>query len=166
MNYKLGYIANRVGVPSLSMQVEKLIEHGLEKKDIFESLDDCLASLRDGDTLVLYTTAILGRNKIDSTFVHVAENGASGIYSIKTKRHYDCQDQLHGFEILYDARQELEIVTKKHIAEVGRQLGGRKKDPIWGKAGEIRQSRNEGVSFKELSEIHGTSEATIRRILQ
>ena len=168
MSYKLGYIADRVGVPSKAKQTAKLIEYGVIHKDIYENLYDCLDSLREKDTLVLYTTAILGRNKLNDTFLHVNTKKALGVQSIKTGRLYDCY---HcgidgGMGVLSDAWDELNNVTKAQIAEVGRQLGGRKKSPVWAKSDEIKQLRNEGMSFKELAEVYNTGESTIRRVME
>lgn len=44
--------------------------------------------------------------------------------------------------------------------------GGRKKSPIWEHEDEIKQKRDEGMSFKELSEVYGPSESTIRRVYE
>ena len=78
MSYKLGYIADRVGVPSKAMQKTQLLEYGVSENDIYDNLEDCLASLREHDQLMVYTTAILGRNKINDTFVTLAEKAALG----------------------------------------------------------------------------------------
>ena len=165
MSYKLGYIADRVGVPSKAKQTAKLIEVGVVGKDIYDNLKDCIDSLREGDTLVVYTTAILGRNKLNNTFLRVSEQWAVGVYSIKTSRLYKCGMD-GGMKVLSEAWDELNNITKAQIAEVGRQLGGRKKSPVWAKSDEIKQLRNEGMSFKELAEVYNTGESTIRRVME
>jgi len=164
MGYKIGYVAGRVGVPSPNMQNEKLLEHGVLAKDIYIDLDECLGSLRTGDDLYIYTTAILGRNRLNSTFQAVTRMDSVNIFSIKTSTEYPCDDT--GIHTLAEAWDELENVTKKQVAEAGRQLGGRKPTFVWKAKAEIIKSRNEGVPIKELSELHNCSEATIRRILQ
>ena len=166
MSYKLGYIADRVGVPSKAKQTTKLIEYGVIAKDIYESLDDCLNSLRADDRLCVYTTAILGRNRINDTFLTVGEQDAVGVFSIKMQHLYRCDESDGGIKVLSEAWDELNNVTKAQIAEVGRQLGGRKKSPIWKQADEIKQKRSEGMSFKELAEVYDTGESTIRRMME
>lgn len=165
MSYKLGYIADRTGVPSKAKQQEKLIEYGVDEMSIYENLDDCLASLRADDRLCVYTTAILGRNKLNSTFLTVGEKDAVGVFSIKMRHLYRCDESDGGIKVLADAWDELNNITKNQIAEVGRQLGGRKQSKVWAKSDEINESRNQGMSFKELAEVHNTSQATIHRII-
>lgn len=165
MSYKLGYVANRVGVPSKAKQTAMLTEYGVIGKDIYDNLKDCLDSLREGDTLIVYTTAILGRNKMNNTFLRVSEQWAVGVYSIKTSHLYECGMD-GGMKVLSKAWDELNNVTKAQIAEVGRQKGGRKKSAVWAKIDEVRQLRNEGIGFKELAEIYDAGESTIRRMVE
>lgn len=164
MSYKLAYIADRVGVPSKTLQTEALINAGVLENDIYETIDSCLQSVREGDTIYVYTTALFGRNKLNETFLWAAENDAAGFYSIKNKRFYDCQDNIDGMSVLHDAWEELEQVTKNQMAEVGRQKGGRKRDKSWSMSEKVYKSRNEGMTYTELSEAHGVSESTIRRM--
>lgn len=166
MSYKLGYIADRTGVPSKAKQKEKLIEYGVEETSIYDNLEDCLASLRADDRLCVYTTAILGRNKLNKTFVSLAKMDAVGVFSLKMQHLYPCSGFGAGIEVLADAWKELNDVSKNQMAAVGRQLGGRKPGKIWEQADEINIYRNNGCSIKELGEVFGTSEATIRRILK
>lgn len=153
----------------MTRQAERLVEYGVSERDIYEDLEDCLGSLREGDTLVVYTPAIFGRNKINTAFTTACQRGAVGIYSLSAEefkgRFYDCQ-LAAGMEALSDAWEELESVTKRNIAEIGKQKGGRKQGGVWKHAEEIRKARNEGVTWKELSEVYKTSEATLRRILR
>lgn len=166
MNYKLGYIADRTGVPSMAQQKIKLMDSGVDANDIYDNLDDCLASIRIGDVFVVYTTAILGRNKLNQTFVTLSDKLAKGCQSLKTSHLYDCKTNQAGIQELALAWKELDDVTKNQMAAVGRQLGGRKQGDVWKKKDEIEKQRNQGVSWKELSEVYGASEATLRRILK
>lgn len=165
MSYKIGYIANRVGVPSLSKQTELLIEHGVSDESIFDNLDDCLGSLRENDTLVVYTTAIFGRNKINDVFKFMSNDIKGFVYSVKSEHQYDCTDGQEGIDTLHTAWLELESITKSHMAKVGAEKGGRKRGKAWKHEDEIKQSFAESVPKKELAELYETSEATITRIL-
>ena len=59
----------------------------------------------------------------------------------------------------------LDSVTKAHIAKVGRQKGGRKRDEVWLQADDIKRDAEQGIHNKDLAHVYKTSEATIRRIL-
>lgn len=129
MSYLIGYIADRSGVISSNRQTKRLYDHGVDEKDIYKNLDDALNSLREGDEFVVFTTAILGRNKLHNTFVTVGLKNCTGVFSVDLNRLYQCD--MPQTKVIADAWSELEGATKKHIAKVGAQLGGRKQGDAW-----------------------------------
>lgn len=170
MSYNIGYVASRVGVPSKSEQRAKLIGFGVADNDIYEStkdyhaLDDCLGTLRKGDTLVVYTVAIFGRNKLNDVFLRANDIAAKRIYSLRhPERSYKFGSD--NMSLLSQAWQELNDVTNKNIGAIGRQKGGRKPGKAWNKAEAICQAYHKGMPIDELASIHDVSDSTIRRIL-
>lgn len=195
MSYKLGYVSNRVGVPIIERQKEHLMNAGVLENDIYLDLDECLKSLRgleyetdeDGDvlwtdngedykikhhpdTLYVYTTAILGENRHDATYLAINDIEAVGIYSILEDCLYSCgENEAKGIKTLAASRLELQQVRKNQMAEVGRQLGGRKRDPIWDHQDDIIKMRKTSSLPKVIdaySHIKGGTESTIRRIIK
>lgn len=164
MSYAIGFISKRTGVPSEAQQKEKLIEHGVAETSIYTVLDDAMASIRTGDTLVVYTVAILGRNRLNDTFVSLYEKLAKGCYSLSEKRFYPTKQ--NSMQDLALAWKELDGVTKRQMAAVGREKGGRSKSGVWHNKDIITADYNNGIVITELAEIYKTSEATIRRILK
>lgn len=169
MSYKIGYIASRIGVPAKSEQRAALISYGVSDNDIYETtkeyhaLTDCLTSLRNGDTLVVYTVAIFGKNRLNEVFLKADNSLAIGIYSLKWE--YLFKFGLDGMTLLSEAWEELNEVTNRLIGAIGRQKGGRKPGKAWDKAETIRGSHNEGMAIDELASIHDVSTSTIRRMI-
>lgn len=193
MNYLLGYVSNRTGVPLLHRQKERLIEFGVLENDIYENLEDCIESLRgleyetdkDGefildskgkkivkhlpDSLVVYTTAILGKNKINPTFEVLAQKSVEAVYSVKSDVLYRCASGKEGIETLSKAWGELEDCTKSQMAAVGREKGGRNKAEVWKYADEIclmRKTNKLPIVIDMYKKYDGGTESTIRRILK
>ncbi|MGR3177273.1 MAG: helix-turn-helix domain-containing protein [Candidatus Anammoxibacter sp.] len=163
MNYKIGYIASRVGVPSKSDQRARLISYGVDDNDIYENLDDCLGSLRQGDELIVYTVAIFGRNKLNDVFMRANDAMIHGIYT--SRKPYLYKFGLDNMRLLSDAWEELNSLSKRVVGAIGREKGGRKPGKAWDKAEAIRSSYNEGMPLDELAGVHGVSTSTIRRVI-
>ena len=87
---KLGYVrVSKVdGSQALDLQVDALIEAGVEKKDIYQDqasgkkddrpgLEACLKALRENDTLVVWKLDRLGRDlrHLVNTVQHISERG-------------------------------------------------------------------------------------------
>jgi len=193
MNYLLGYISNRTGVPLLHRQKERLIKFGVLENDIYENLEDCIESLRglehkrdkkgklilddkghkiiihEPDSLVVYTTAILGKNKINPTFDELAHKLIEGVYSIKSDDFYKCASGKEGIKTLSRAWGELEDCAKEQMASVGREKGGRNKSEVWKYADEIctmRKTNKLPIVIDMYKQYEGGTESTIRRILK
>lgn len=181
MNYLLGYVSNRTGVPLLHRQKERLIEFGVLENDIYEDLESCIASLRglelddkgkvkhEPDTLVVYTTAILGRNKINDTFLTLAQNKVKGVHSVLSGNLYECDNGAIGIKTLAEAWKELDDCTKNQMADVGREKGGRNKAEVWKYADEIclmRKTNKLPIVIDMYKKYDGGTESTIRRILK
>lgn len=169
-SYLIGYIASRVGVPSKSEQRAALINYGVGDNDIYETtkdyhaLDDCLDSLRKGDTLVVYTVAIFGRNKLNDVFLRANDVSAKRVQSLKPPPQ-SYKFGTNNMSLLSQAWQELNDVTNKNIGAIGRQKGGRKQGKAWDKAKAICGSYNDGMPLDELASIHAVSTSTIRRMI-
>lgn len=169
-SYLIGYIASRVGVPSKSEQRAALIGYGVADNDIYETtkeshaLDDCLDSLRSGDTLVVYTVAIFGRNRLNDVFLRANDVSAKRVQSLRPPP----QSYKFGHDnmsLLSLAWEELNDISKRNIGAIGRQKGGRKPGKTWDRATVICAAHNDGMHIVELAGIHGVSSSTIRRIL-
>lgn len=172
MMHKIGYIAPRTAVPSAAMQRQKLLDYGVDVHAIYETtkdnhmLDEALASLREGDELVVCTTAIFGRNNLNDTFLTAHAKGAACIHSLRTNASYPCVHGDTGMHTLAHAWKELDDCQKAQIGAVGRQKGGRKRGGVWDSVDTIHEAFNEGISKKELAESFRVSKATITRILE
>ena len=146
MNYKIGYIASRVGVPSKSDQRAKLISYGVDDNDIYENLDDCLDSLRQGDEVIVYTVAIFGRNRLNDVFMRANDAMIHGIYT--SRKPYLYKFGHDNMRLLSSAWDELNDVAKRLIGAIRGEKGGRKQGKAGKKAEGIQKANMERMGME------------------
>tara|TARA_R110000772_G_scaffold263636_1_gene383508 strand:- start:213 stop:740 length:528 start_codon:yes stop_codon:yes gene_type:complete len=162
MGYYLGYASRRSNVIIPSEQ-KKLI-HDFGAATVHDDLDETLDCLREGDVLVVYSIAILGRVHFHKAFLAVANAKGKGIYSLKSKKLYPAK--LPDAELQKDAYDEIQAVERRNAAKMGKEFGGRHKGSVWSNAERIKALYADDWHIDDLAAKFKTSTPTIRRILK
>ena len=162
MDYYLGYASRRSNVIIPSEQEKQLNDFGADV--VHDDLDEALNCLRKGDTLLVYSIAIIGRVHFHKAFLEVANSGGKGIYSIKSKKLYPAN--LPDAELQKDAYDEIQAIERRNAAKMGKEYGGRHKSPVWSNAARIKALYDDDWHIDDLAAKFNTSTPTIRRILK
>ena len=169
MTHKIGFIEKNADVPLKSVQHKALMEYGCvatsihESETKYEAMKSALLDLReDGDLLVVYSIAVIGKHWWPKVCLAVAEIEGQGIYSVKTGKLYIFTPEEARKN--YDACMEIEAAMKRRVAKMGANNSGKPKSGAWKHLKQIQALIDDNMDIGELAAKYGTSEATIRRI--
>lgn len=163
MGEKIGYIQRRSRTITPDAQEREMKESGLSV--IYDSLDDAInpASLREGDTLCVWSMGIIGRVNITRAFLAVATAGGEGIYSMKAKRLYPAK--LPHAQTIHDAYDEIRAYENMVRSEATKGKSGRKKSTVWLHTDRVKELHADGLHIDDLAEKFKCHGSTIRRII-
>jgi len=158
---KIGYIQTRANVFSLKEQTDALIKYGLSSEHIYsdtdadgfeEAIKSCYS---EGDELVVWSAAVIGRVRYSSTIKRLAKVGAS-LHILRRDLTIDCVPSLPAAQGLDDISQ---------AEKMNGVLKGRKKKVLPAKAAKIIDYVNEGNPQKAAAKHFGVSTTAVSKIV-
>jgi len=117
---KIGYIQKRSSLMSESEQLKELLKSGIEGIYIYSpttGLQEAIKSCREGDTLVVWSAAVIGNHAYAKTIKALAEIGAD-LHILRKSLDVPCKQSVPAANGLNDIKQASRMNGKKN----GRKL--------------------------------------------